>query len=128
MPMRNNNPMEHTQVGVVRKSGRFRPNGSSAIDATLKKGAGYTPSYVTTGSYLLTFDEVGAELIACGADIMKATDADQKISIGAYSAANKTLAVKVWDISGTAAADLASDADTWISWWAEWQNTSHVAG
>lgn len=130
MPCRNANPLLHAQIGVVRMSGRFRPNGSSAIDASLKKGIGYTPSYVTTGKYLITLDEVGSELIACGAHLMQANAGvgDQEIRVGTYDASAKTLTLFNWDISGTGAADLASDADTWICWWMEFQNTTKAVG
>lgn len=128
MPCKNANPLQHAQIGVVRMSGRFRPNGSSAVDASLKKGIGYTPSYVSSGLFRVTLDEVGVEAIAFGAHLSTAANTDKLAKAGAFSLANKTLDILTWDISDAAAADPASDADTWIHWWIDFQNTSKAVG
>lgn len=114
---------KNVQVDVVRCAGRFRPNGSSAIDNTLNEGVGYSVAWVSTGLFRVTFQRIGYKLVEVGATLMQATPGDQYARVGAYVVANRTLDIKNWDVSAAAVADLASDADTWISFWAAWQDT-----
>lgn len=97
--------------------GRFKPNGSSALDTTVIEGSGYTVAYTSTGLYTVTLDKVYAGLICAMACLQLTTGADQKVEIGVVTLASKTIQIRVWDISGTAVADIAAAAGNWISFY-----------
>ena len=123
MAFRNTNPTAHQQVGIVRCSGRFRTNGGSALNLAEGRveGVGYTPSRVAAGQYRVTLDQVGKALVACGAQLMLNASADLKIEVGPYDAANKRIDFFVTAVA--VATDPADNANNWISWWAEFQDT-----
>ena len=128
MSLKNTNPLHHQQVEIVALSGRFRPNAAGTIDNTLNKGVGFTASWVSTGRYRVTFDQIGKELVFAVPSLMLAANDDKYIKLGPYDATNKRLDFFVHDISGAALADLASDPDTWIGFEVHWQNTKIKKG
>lgn len=123
MALRETNPIAHQQVGIVRVGGRFRTNGGSALDNSTGRveGVGYTPSRVAAGQYRVTLDQVGKALVACGAQLMLNASADLKICVGPYDAANKRLDFFVTAVG--VATDPADNANNWITWWIDWQDT-----
>lgn len=98
-------------------AGSFAPNGSSALVASSTRvtGSGATVAYVSTGLYRVTFTDAYGALLAATATLQLATGDDKYCQLGAYSAANKTLDIRVWDVSGAAVADVAADANNRIS-------------
>lgn len=114
--------------GVALVAGRFRPNGSSAVDTTLSKGVGFTPARTGTGVFRITFTEKYQALLNFQAQLWLNAASDQKIDVGAYVAPTSTASgyidITVWDISGAAAADISSNANNWISFVAHFQATS----
>lgn len=121
MAIRNQSPVEHRQLGIVIDSGSFRPNGNGAI--TIQEGVGFTPSWVSTGRYRVTFTTIGLAIVFADAQLMLGADDDKEIKLGPADLTNKRLDFFVRDISGAALSDLASDVNTWIHWTVHWRNT-----
>lgn len=121
MGMTSSAEARHVMGDVVRVSGRFRPNGSSAIDNSLNKGAGFTVAYISAGLYRVTFKKVGVELLAGAPALMLDAAADMTVQYGAYDPTNRTLDIRVQ--VAVVMTDIASHANNWISFWAEFQNT-----
>jgi hypothetical protein len=105
--------IQTSKNGLLEVKGRFRPNGTSAIDNTLNKGYGWTVAYSST-KYTLTFTDVFQELI-CLMPALSLNAADDKyVKAGTVSVANKTAEIHCWDVSDTAVAAVASNANNWI--------------
>lgn len=98
--------------GCVEVQGSFAPAGTGAV--TTVNGTGFTVARTDVGEFTITLNESYNELVACTAGLMLATPGDQVLQFGAFSSANKTLVLNVWDISGGALADIAADADNRI--------------
>lgn len=105
--------------GYLEVHGRFKPNGSSAItnNTTNCKGFGWTVARSTTGKFTVTFGDYCEEIISFipVPSFVDATGRDQVVHGGPLSAAGKTAVIWVYDISGSGAADIAADADNWVS-------------
>src|SRR5689334_5391449 len=101
--------------GLVNVPGSFAPNGSSALDATKVNGKGFSVAYTSTGLYTITFEDAYPFLVSATASLQLATDADQLVKVGTYTAASKTLVVTAWDISSAAVADIAANANNRIN-------------
>ncbi len=98
-------------------SGRFRPNGSSAIDNTLNKGPnGWTVARTSTGVYTITFTQKYYQCVNADAWFSSANPQNALVQPGIIDVASgKTFVVKcVQSSDGSTAVDLASDANTWI--------------
>lgn len=96
-------------------AGSFAPNGSSALVAADTKGLGFTAAYVSTGLYRLTFANAYGALNSATATLQLATGDDKYVQIGTYTAADRTLDIRVWDASGGAVADVAANANNRIN-------------
>ncbi len=103
------------QPGWIDFWGEFRPNGSSALDATTRQGRGFTVARTSTGLFTVTLLVPCLAIAAPWAHLSLGTGGDQKAEIGNRSVANKTLEIRIWDISGAAVADVAADASNVIS-------------
>lgn len=103
------------EQGLFYIKGSFAPNGSSAIDATQNRGYGWTVARTSTGLFTITFDSVYPALRAFTANLQLASADDKFCQVGTYTAASKTLEIRVYDISGTAVADVAADANNRIN-------------
>jgi hypothetical protein len=109
-------PAQHLGANRVEVCGRFRPNGSSAVNNALNKGIGFTVTRTGVGAFTILvagfpfgqFDSAQASLWLNAAD-------DKFIVGGAVDEEAGTAKLTVWDISGAAAADVASNANNWIS-------------
>lgn len=122
---RNAYPLNAVGQSRVVASGRFRPNGSSAISNALNKGKGWTVVRTLTGVYTVTI--AGApfgQLDDVIAQLMLGTAGDQFCIGGAVDAAAGTIVINAWDISGAAVADVASNADNWIAFSCTIRNSS----
>ena len=114
--------------GLVIVSGRFRPNGTSAVDNTLNKGKGFTVARTAAGDFTITLADPFTELNAGFVQIHAAADTDLVASLGAELVATAgTQTVKLTVLTATTPTDMASDADSWISFMLLLKNTS-VAG
>jgi hypothetical protein len=110
--------------GHVIVAGSFAPNGSSALDATKVYGKGFSVAYTSTGLYTVTFQDLYPQLLSAVATLQLATDADQVVKVGTYSASAGTLVLTAWDISSAAVADIAANANNRINFVAHFSNTS----
>jgi hypothetical protein len=97
--------------GYTVVAGSFAPNNTSAIAATSNKGTGWSVARTSAGLYTITFKNVGYELVTALTSLQLATKDDKFLQIGSYSAANKTLEIRVWDVSGADVADVAENAN-----------------
>jgi len=107
-PLRVKGPSEYVVV-----KGSFAPNGGSAIDATKNKGRGFSVARTGAGLFLITFEQVGYDLVEAEATLQVAASADSKAQLGTYDGTAKTLVVRT--ITGAAAADIAADANNRVN-------------
>lgn len=95
--------------------GEFAPNGNSAVAASSRKGRGFTVARTSAGLFTVTFLWSFLDLAAPWAHLRLGTGGDQKAEVGAISVANKTMQIRIWDISGAAVDDVAANAANIIS-------------
>ena len=109
--------------GKVIVSGRFRPNGSSAIDNTKNVGKGWQVAYTSTGLYTITFDKNFDALQDFRPELWMGTPATaHETRVGVYTAASRTITIS--QFTSGSLADIASDANNWISFTAVFKNTA----
>jgi hypothetical protein len=107
--------------------GSFRPNGSSAVVASSAKGRGYSVAYTSTGLFTVTFNQVGYSLVGFFTSLRTANATAtglQWTTAGTYTAASKTITIKVCAADGTLADPPASNADNVISFLAIFSDVS----
>jgi len=108
--------------GLVLVMGRFRPNGTGTVDNTLNKGAGYTVARNNAGDFTITLDDKYNDLVSANAAVHAAADTDLVVTIGAEDV-DGAKTVKLTVLTGTTPTDMASDADSWISFQLFLKNT-----
>jgi len=102
-------------------AGTFKPNGSSAIDNTANKGAGWTVARTGTGEYTVTLDDVYPGLLSAQVSLQHNGAGDKKVHWGAIDLAAKTL--KIFAITTASAADLAAHASNHVHFLLVLRNT-----
>ena len=102
-------------------AGTFKPNGSSAIDNTANKGAGWTVARTGTGEYTVTLDDVYPGLLSAQVSLQHNGAGDKKVHWGAIDLAAKTL--KIFSITTASAADLAAHAQNHVHFTLMLRNT-----
>ena len=112
----------HYEKKMKRVVGSFRPNGVSAV--LDKKGKGFTVVRTSAGLFTVTFSDKFVDLYHVVPHLRLATGDDKIAQAGTFSMANKTLQIRVWDISGAAETDVAADANNVISFVAEFKDSS----
>jgi hypothetical protein len=106
-------PMESLGESRVRIGGRFKPNGSSAIDATASEGtSGWTVAYTSTGLYTITLSDVWLYAFDKSLSLSMTADADGDLNWGVIDLAARTLQVR-HKLAGTLA-DIAAAAGNFI--------------
>lgn len=110
--------------GLVDVHGSFRPNSTSAVSSAYNKGNGWSVARTSTGLFSVTFDEDYYELVSVVVTLQLATGADQFCQVGTWTSATRVLQIRVWDVSGAAVADVASDADNKIHFVATFRDTN----
>lgn len=106
---------------VVTIDGRFRPNGSSAIDNTENVGLqGCSVAYSTTGIYVITLDDKYNYVYSVNPSCELATAADTQIQwtssgTGTDTRGNSVTTITVTALTAGSAADIASNAGNWIA-------------
>lgn len=107
--------------------GSFAPNASSTIDATSRKGTGWSVAYISTGLYRITFnaDTKMQDLISATATLMMNASALSFLQVGAYNSTNRTLDIRAYtEAAGTIAlADIAANANNRIQFSCWFRNT-----
>jgi hypothetical protein len=105
-------------------AGSFAPNGSSAVSASSNKGLGWSVARTSAGLFTITFANKYADLVSVQAVLQLATGADQYVQVGTYTAASKTLEIRVWDASDAAVADVAANANNRINFVCFFRNSA----
>lgn len=105
-------------------SGSFAPNGASALDSTATYGAGFTVARTSTNLFTITFDEKYYNMISANATLQLATAAGQFAQVGTYTAASKTLTIRVCDSAGLAGTDVAANANNRINFHCVFKNSA----
>jgi hypothetical protein len=104
-------------------AGSFLPNGSSAIVNASNTGAGFTVAYTGTGIYTITLTDSYPGLLSATATLALNAVADAKVQLGAIDVTTaKTIVIN--NITGTSAADIASNANNRIHFCLILRNTS----
>lgn len=90
-------------------AGSFKPNGSSALDATDNKGEGFTAAYTTTGVYTVTLaDRYGA----CHAATASLRQETRSQVVEVASCDGKTLVIHGFAVGSTSLADITAATNT----------------
>lgn len=123
--MKRNTTVPRTLVREeVQYCGSFAPNGASAVDNTSNKGLGWSVARTSAGLFTITFSDAFAALQSAIATL-QLTAADDKVAqIAAVSLANKTVQIRVWDISGAAETDVAAAAGNRINFQIVFRNSA----
>ena len=100
-------PISCNQRGVEPVVGSFAPD--TANPPTDLKGAGFTVVRTSQGLFTVTFDQVFPDFVAFDAHLQHVTAAARYAQVGIYTAASKTLQIRVVDGSGNVQ-DVAADA------------------
>lgn len=104
----------------------FAPNGTSAVSAASNKGQGVTSvTRNSAGKFTLLLDDTWGQLDSATGTLQLATAADQFVQIGTYTAASKTLVVRIWDVSGAGVADVAANANNRVNLKLVFRNTAN---
>ena len=109
--------------GIKIVAGRFKPNGSSAIDNTANLGNGFTVARTTTGTYTITLDDVYPGYISAQCSLQHNGAGDKKLHFGAIDVSSAKTIV-IYNIEGTSAADLAAHANNHVHFVLFLRNTS----
>lgn len=116
-------------------AGRFRPNAGSAVDNTLNKGKGFTATWTGVGTFRITFEDIFAEVTSFVPSIWRTAGVTgvslvEVVAIGSTTDSEPLTYVDIrvmTNAAGTfAAANIASDAGSWISFVACLRGTDGV--
>lgn len=104
---------------IVIVTGKFKPNGTSAIDNTVNMpsgvGIGFTVARTDVGTYVVTLDDKYPRLIDVRCNRWAtAAIVDHEFTLIAETVATDGKFTVVYSVAG-AAADIAAHADSWIS-------------
>jgi len=105
-------------------AGTFKPNGTSAIDNTVNKGAGWTVARTAVGKFIVTLDSVYPGLLSAQVSLQHNGAGDKKVHWGAIDIAAKTL--EIFSITTASAADLAAHAQNHVHFVLFLRNTSQT--
>jgi hypothetical protein len=115
MPVPSMLPGRSLNPGWLEVWGEFAPNGSSAVDATTRKGRYFTVARTSAGLFTVTITIPFTDAACPWAHLRLGTAGDQKAETGNISVSGRTMEIRVWDISGAAVADVAADPTNIIS-------------
>ncbi len=122
---RNLAPVRTLVRELIPMVGSFAPNGSSALDATARKGLGWTVARTSTGLFTITFSDTFADLVAFECSLQLASAGDQYLQMGTLvNTATPVVQIRVWDISSAAVADIAANANNRIHFVAWLRNSA----
>ncbi len=126
MSKRNYAPVRTMVRELIPIVGSFAPNGSSALDATARKGLGFSVAYTSTGLYTITLTDTYADLVSFSCSLQLTTGDDKVLQMGTLvNTATPVIQVRCWDISAAAVADIAAAAGNRINFVA-WVRNSAV--
>lgn len=103
--------------GVVLLGVSFAPNGTNPVDQTSIRGRGVASvSRTDVGTFTVTLADQYPVLLSCTATLQLASPDDKMAAnIGTVDLAAKTIVVRIYDISGTAPADVAAHANNRVN-------------
>lgn len=94
--------------GIVKIEGSFAPAGTSAPTAV--KGKGFSVSRSGVGTFVVLLEDAYVDLNCATASLQLASADDKTVQFGAIDVVTaKTVVLRVYDISGAAAADISAD-------------------
>lgn len=105
-------------------AGKFRPNGSSAIDNTLNIGKGFTVARTSAGVYTITFADKYKNLLAIVPGLEMNAAANTYVQVGAVSLVTSTVVITNYTGGGTTPADIAANAGNRINFIAVFSDTA----
>jgi hypothetical protein len=105
-------------------AGSFAPNGSSAVSATSRKGRGWSVARTDVGLFTITFTDKYVDLVSAIATAQLATAADIKAQIGTYTAASKTLVIRLLAVATET--EVAADANNRVNFVCVFSNSSQA--
>lgn len=108
--------------GVTIIAGSFAPAGAGAV--TDQKGRGFTVARTSAGLFTITFTGRFGDFIAFIPGLQLAAGDDKFVQMGTYTAASRTLTLRVWDVSVPAETDVAANANNRINFIAVFKNSS----
>ena len=106
----------HDAVGVEIVAGKFVLAAGPAMGTV--SGVNFTAAYTGVGVYTITLKKAYTALISGVVCLQQNTMGDQFASLGAVDVVTaKTVVLNVWDISGAAAADIATDGSQSVNFY-----------
>jgi len=97
-------------------AGSFAPDSANA--PTTLRGRGFTVVRTSAGLYTLTFENRFAGCVSATATLQLASADDKMAQIGTIAnskTSTNTAQIRVWDISGAAATDVAANANNRVN-------------
>lgn len=122
MASRNAFPAKNLHPETFTINCSFAPNGSSAVASSSYEGPIGSVSRTGVGTFLVTFTDKWLGLLSAVATLQLSAAADSVVQLGDYTAASKTLVVRV--LTAGSAADVAADANNRIHLALTFRNTS----
>lgn len=113
-------PVKSLGRELVNAVGSFAPAGTGAVTAV--KGKGFTVARTGVGTFLVTFADKYAALVAANATLQLASAANSVMQVGTFDASAKTLVLRI--LTAGAAADVAADANNRVSFVVTFRNSS----
>jgi len=110
-------PVKSLMRGMVLIMGSFAPNGSSALDATQRKGLGYTVARSSAGLFKITLTDKYADIVSAVASLQAPAAIDLVPQIGLIVASTPTVAasVEVRLLVAAVATDQAANANARVN-------------
>jgi hypothetical protein len=100
--------------GIVHVQGSFAPAGTGAPTAV--RGAGFSVARTSAGLFTITLQDKYVSLISGQVSVQLATGDDKVVQLGtADVVTNKTVQIRVWDISAAAVADISADTNNRVN-------------
>ncbi len=106
----------HVGKRRVRISGRFFPNGSSAIANSSNQGKkGWTVAYTSTGLYTLTLERRWLKIVPVALSLQLNAAADLKLQWGQFTATATGWTCQIRSLAVAVLTDIAANANNSIS-------------
>ena len=101
--------------GVAVLGFSFFPQGTGAISSSQIIGRGVQSVAWSTDRYVVTLSDAYANFLSVTATLQTATKADQFCQIGAVNPTNRTIEIRVWDVSSNDTVSVAANAGNEIN-------------
>lgn len=110
-------PVKSLMREMVLIMGSFAPNGSSALDATQRKGLGYTVSRTSAGLFKVQLSDKYSDIVSAVATYQGPAAIDLVAQIGLIVASDSTTAasVEIRLLAAAVATDAAANANSRVN-------------